>query len=275
MLEKKHQRKYDQKPLNHALSVELGKASPLKRPVISNQTMKEFLDKNKIFFETLGALGTSLIAVIISIVAIVISIQSRDITKQQVEISKRLNRPLITANMEPTFDDSLNVIGSSVKIINQGELIREPTIKVFEYLDLDCGLVGKGVWKQTVPIDDYYIYTYLTGYPTGVIARLIPEENFHKMGRLYKECLKISNQKEGSAYPIFKSLVILQYETSYGESITDYFLATPHGNCSKVNEVTAQKLISLTKSKGDPDFDLPRFSKIKAEQIRACCGLSQ
>ncbi len=63
--------------------------------------MKDFLERNKIFFEITSMIVISTMEVIISVVGLLINIRSGRVNKRQVEISENDREPYFTIKCDP------------------------------------------------------------------------------------------------------------------------------------------------------------------------------
>jgi len=233
--------------------------------------MKKFLGENKIYFETLGTTIPSLIAVGVALFALFQSNSAIEATHQQTKLSEKQNRPYLTVNIDPKLDKDYRVVDSHVEVKNYGQTARNLKMTVYEFLDIERDLVGKGVWNDLYPIRGYYQFQFLTGEPTGTIAKLYPNGNYEKMGNLYKEALKTDpSTKQGSLAPFFKSLVSIEYETTSDRKVTDYFIASPHGDCYKISELKAETYIEKY-TKADRGMEIPWFDQLTVSSLLAAC----
>ena len=234
--------------------------------------MKNFLEKNKIFFDTLGSFALGVIAILISIQAMNVALESRNLSKERAELTKKLNRPIIEVGMDPIFADNLNIVASNVTAKNNGAPIRGLEIAEYEFLDIECGKTGKGVWNKLLPIKGYYKYSFSTSNPTGDIAKFVPEDNFHKMGDLYTLALDAGDSTEGYTHPFFKSVIHLSFETAYGEKQNLYYDATPHGDGHELDEESALKFVNAHNEISKRFDSVPWFTQVAVSKLREVCG---
>ncbi|MFT4918724.1 MAG: hypothetical protein ACI8RU_001341 [Zhongshania aliphaticivorans] len=236
--------------------------------------MKSWLESKKIYFETLGVTLPSALAVFISLGALYVSVDGRDLARKQTDFAQKLNRPLLSISLDPVMDDQLRVISSALKVENQGALVREPTMEAIDFLQVECGKTGKGVWYVTLPIKRYFKFSYLTGDTVGEIARLVPAKNFDRLNDLYDQERFGRTASSGTEYavPSVKSLVKLTYETSYGDRETTYFLASPSSGGERISDEEAKKWLDVWNSLEAPSFDAPWFDSINVTDLRLACG---
>ncbi|EGR1564206.1 hypothetical protein D6L41_22245 [Vibrio alginolyticus] len=240
--------------------------------------VKKFLEKNKIYFETLGTSIPSVSALVISCFALAVSLDSTDIAQRSADIAqesadltKNMNRPIFEVTSSPKFSHDGKLITSDVVINNHGSPVRNLKMESFEFFKVECGKVGVGVWENWYPINGYYKYEFLTGTPTKDIAKFIPEDNFKKSGVLYEEAMELGGADEGFNHPFFESIIVLSYETSYGESSSKFFRASPHGFSAEIAEEEAMELVAIYKSKEKELMSVPWFDQVTALALRSSC----
>jgi hypothetical protein len=235
--------------------------------------MRTFLERNRIYFETLGQFGPGLVATIIAFWALAIAVDTRDVTLRQAEAGEKSARPLITGSMLPRFDDSLRVVGSEVHFVNYGGLARDLEMAVYEFISIECGKNGRGVWQEHIPVRGYYQFAFLTGNPSDTIARLVPLENFQKMGQLYFSAIS-AQVMEGYAAPSFLSVVRFSYETPTGQKVVEFFHASPHSGVARMPQEKATTLIGQH-SGADDRLQVEDFHKIRTADVLTGCSLTR
>jgi hypothetical protein len=235
--------------------------------------MRAFLERNRIYFETLGQFGPGLVATIIAFWALAIAVDTRDVTLRQAEAGEKSARPLITGSMLPRFDDSLRIVGSEVHFVNYGGIARDLEMEVYEFVSTECGKTGRGVWQEHIPIRGYYQVAFLTGSPSDTIARLVPLENFQKMGRLYFSAISTKGL-DGYAAPAFLSVVRFSYETPTGQKVVEFFNASPHSGVARMPHDNAATLIHQY-SVTDDRLQVKDFQKLTTTDVLTVCSLVQ
>ena len=235
--------------------------------------VKNFLQDNKIYFETLLpgiAAFASIVAISVATVSIIIALDARDLSEAQSEFTENINRPFITAVERALYDDELNVVEARVELINHGEIARNIEMGYFQFIETECLKNLEEPRFVSTPIFGYYRSAYPTGDPKGVIAKLNPFDNFFAMGDLYQQVVLFNDFDSGSAYPSFESVIELRYETTSGQLVQEYFHATPHGFSGPLNQDSAEsKIAHYEKS---PLLD---FNELDARQVYDWCEFSK
>jgi hypothetical protein len=208
-------------------------------------SLRKFLNKNKIYFETIA--NPSLIATIVSLVALSFSWQANKIAgtnlqvfQEELDILISQTRPFLSVSNQYEFDNTQRVLGVEIEIQNSNSAFEGSNYKINieEFLRLECQDTEKGdFWQVQVPIDGYYQQINLTGNSYGTIAVLIPGNSYDKMNLLYNSSINISPNYSGKAYPFFESFVYVEYETITHQTYTEIFQANPHSRSDRIEDM--------------------------------------
>ena len=90
--------------------------------------------------------------------------------------------------------------------------------------------------------------------------------------KLYHSALEFDANNTDHAYSTMRIIARLDYETSYGERVTEHFHLDPNGSSSKLALGEATSIIA-TIQRSIEDFSIPYFSNVKAEHLREACGI--
>lgn len=125
--------------------------------------IREWLERNKIFFELVVALS-------LTSMSIIVSINSNQIAAYQNELIKEENQPIFVFNLTHADNGSLDV-GERIDISNIGKPAYN--FKAEPYIFFDIHLYNKSDYnsekKAYVPITSYYGYSVETGSPVELL----------------------------------------------------------------------------------------------------------
>jgi len=143
--------------------------------------MKEWLERNKIYFETIS---TSLLAVM----AIIVSIASIWISQNQLENDKLLNQPLIKVSNE-VFSYAGGDNDSRFLIVeNKGTPITEFSSRLYTFIKIEANKkpFNKSINRQTIyiPINDYFGGTISTNNFNGELIKYIGINNYQLLNNI-------------------------------------------------------------------------------------------
>ena len=126
-------------------------------------TIREWLEKNRIFFELVVALS-------LTSMSIIVSINSNQIAEYQNELIKEENQPIFVFNLTHSDNGSLDV-GERIDISNIGKPAYN--FKAEPYVFFDIHSYNKSDYnsekKAYVPVTAYYGYSIETGSPVELL----------------------------------------------------------------------------------------------------------
>ena len=139
------------------------------------KSLKEWLEQNKVFFETLTALA-------LTIASLIISGSANKIANRQRQLEEALSRPVI--NLFASYDEERNYI-KHVSILNSGSPVFDLQIEAIPYLEaIVYSSEKEGDVCLALPVDNEWpkrnTFTEMSGAKTGEIAtvRNAPPDNF-------------------------------------------------------------------------------------------------
>lgn len=183
--------------------------------------IKEWLERNKIFFDTISATFLAGMALIVSILSIQIS-------SNQLENDKLLNQPLIKISND--FFSYYGVENDSRFVIveNEGTPITEFRSKIYTILKIEANKkpFEKSIERQVIhiPIQDYFSAVSLTNNYIGVQTKYIGINNLSMLENIKTDF----DIKLKESYPMTFLSMIIFMEISYldysGNRINKFFI---------------------------------------------------
>lgn len=127
-------------------------------------TIREWLERNKIFCELIVALS-------LTSMSIIVSINANQIAEYQNELIKEENQPIFVFNL--TYADNSNLgVGERIDVSNIGKPAYN--FKAEPYIFFDIHLYNKSDYnsekKAYAPVTGYYGYSIKTGSPTELLV---------------------------------------------------------------------------------------------------------
>lgn len=214
--------------------------------------MKAFLERNKTYFETLGALGTLVFAAAAVFIAYYSYENQKDISQVQANIAARqadiaeiTNRPFI--RVERDIYDYANTSAVALNFLNDGGALRNLDIDVYEFLHISGNYNNSGETGYAdidLPIYGYYLVTSpTTEDSSNTLARLDPYDHGTYINSLDRELFL---QREQSGYTLHlyvKSVVRLEYDTLFNEGEPEYWSVTESGYAYQLDPESGESLI--------------------------------
>lgn len=191
--------------------------------------VRSWLEKNKIFFETI-------VAIIISVISIFVAIKTNRIEQDQKEIAQIAASPFIDVASE--YDEDGNV--TRVEIVNTGGLLKDIRIEIFPYIYYSMlygqgGTLALGVYPIELEYDDSGVdYTELgmRDYKIGQykilathtkVGSLYEVRNTDLMGYISK---MMANVKEERVFYVERKEGEENIVDSNNQSTTSYIIAS-------------------------------------------------
>lgn len=234
-------------------------------------TIREWLERNKIFFELVVALS-------LTSMSIIVSINSNQIAEYQNELMKEENQPIFVFNLTHADNSNLGV-GERIDINNVGKPAYN--FKAEPYIFFDIHLYNKSDYnsekKVDVPVIDYYGYSIKTGSPTELLVSFnkyysCPIKgtnstgNYAVFNHIDGDFRNYSQTQNYFGYIELKRYVHITYSDVYGET---------HDEIHYVDEDTSFKLAEKDKIDLDkrfnggyvPNYGFPEFRYFSPAEI--------
>ncbi len=177
--------------------------------------IKEWLEKNKIFFEIISS-------ILFGMAALAISISSCNISNLQLDTSLAAITPhfyiqnVLFMNPETGYYDE-----EEMYIYNAGNPVYN--IDIREYTFIGVHFFGKHEKEGYIPIYGYYSAQFNEHQPTGKLSTFKGFKNNQHYGNLYKELLNMPKQEVYFEIGIIH-LVLITYVDKFGNTGKKYFL---------------------------------------------------
>jgi hypothetical protein len=156
--------------------------------------VREWLDRNKVYFETVATVFSGISAVVVGVVAILVSLQANQIAAETNKITSQ-QAQLIEAEYLPVFDIQTDSTGTEefLTITNVGAPISHfnhdlLSFYAFTYQDYRQEGSSEGSPRHaSVPIDGYFGGSFVIDELTGLLAYTQSEENLARAEELQTE----------------------------------------------------------------------------------------
>ncbi|MFA0570904.1 hypothetical protein [Vibrio gallaecicus] len=219
--------------------------------------MKNWLKRNKIYFETIAP-------VLLSVSAVFVSISSYLLTQKQVELSSLEAQPHFYLKEEYLYDETLKrAYETELRIYNSGADIRNFKKNINSIIEVEFyTLTGK--LTGYVPLYGYYYGTYRSSEPSGELALIKGHFNNDKYHEVYFAVQSSEfRDKHGTTFLSLKHSVDISYTNKLGEQQKAYFLDNKpvpqaeyeafmsnfsHNNAIDLSELTAETIAKTVES---------------------------
>lgn len=217
--------------------------------------IKQFLENNRIYFETLVPAALSLSAVLVSCAAY-------NVSTTQTEIAQVAVAPNFYVSESYLYDDVRKIAYETVlEIFNEGAFLTSYDETVRSFIELEFR-VKQEQKKVYVPLIGYYGNFFKEIQTTGKITEARGDNNNEIYGELYSGIsdYEFAN-KNGSVFVQLKHYIRLSYKNQLGQEGVEYFVGEErstaevvdnklrqwaeeitHGEMYRLNEITVQNI---------------------------------
>jgi hypothetical protein len=148
---------------------------------------RAFLEKNKIFFETIAATLLGLMAIILSIAQIVVANRQNYLTGLQADIAIQQTLPQFVIAARQIIDsESKRATEDKIYVDNKGGIVQNLNCNAAVFLEIETVRSNKPIKKEIV-INGYYSGMGFTNTGTGTVLVMEGYRNNERMSQLEKE----------------------------------------------------------------------------------------
>src|SRR6267142_2156007 len=188
---------------------------------------RRYLDRNKVFFETLAASLLSLMAIIVSVVQIGLAIKQNKLTQTQTEIARTQALPQFVVNLKQIYDPMAEkYTEDQIVATNQGGLVQELDCNFVVFIDTGY-LVHADSRQKLLPLDGYYNGIFLTGEGSGKVVTIKGINNTGKFSQLASQISEVAQAKGVICTVELKRYIRLRYRDVFGEKHVKYYYVPP------------------------------------------------
>ncbi|WP_196389805.1 hypothetical protein [Vibrio cidicii] len=180
--------------------------------------MKNWLERNKIYFETIAP-------VLLSVSAVFVSISSYLLTQKQVELSSLEAQPHFYLKEAYLYDEALKrAYETELRIYNSGADISNFKKNLNSIIEVEF-YTPAGKLTGYVPLYGYYNGTYSSSDPSGELALIKGHLNNNKYHEVYFAVQSSEfRDKYGTIFLSLKHGVDISYTNKLGEQQNAYFI---------------------------------------------------
>jgi len=230
-----------------------------------------WLERNKIFFETIAAVLLGIMAVILSVQSNNISTQTNKIINYQTEIMRTEHLPILHLEVELVYDTLKEFFANDKLVIsNVGAPLSEFSCRNVEFFEANYGKLGD-MKIASIPLNAYYGVTMITNKPTGVLATLV---NLHTSGGNNRKAFETSRsfarfaeQRDAYGFADIRRYVKVSFKDVFGETHDEFYLANSFG-ANKLSDAVGMKIFEDYESKFENSLFI-EFSKVTPELLYA------
>jgi len=214
------------------------------------ERLREWLTKNKIFFETAAATLLSIMAIVFSFAQYYTTSKQTELLALQTKITESNALPQFEFKFDQKANDSVSRYRDDILIIkNKGGPIYSFAVEAISFISIDVIAKDKLNNSHTeIPILEYYDKSVTTHALTGTLVTLINLRNKDRISKLstkLSSCLKNNNTKHVSIKE--KTVIHLYYLDILNRSHQEYYMADQPYGAFRINNSLGHSIFILWK----------------------------
>jgi len=236
-------------------------------------TVRNFLNQNKIYFETIGYIAISMASIFISWLQYVISVKQIEVAQLQTSLLDRQNSiadlqsgiakrqlKIDTLKSMPHFDMSMGrseldkdgkLDGQSLIISNNGESVSNFTSDQYHVFELKLTTTSKRSVAYLI-INDYFAATTTQGQSKGEIKIALGVHNVSNGFPIYRILLEISRKMIDTHLDFLDfdefTFVTIEYDDLFDEHHKEYYLLDSPGVATKLSDAAGLDMTASLKT---------------------------
>lgn len=199
---------------------------------------RSWLERNKIFFETITA-------VFLATMAVMVSYAQFKMMDKQNQISEANALPQIISTISFTKDNSSNYTDEWLLIDNEGGVIKETDTSQAVFLKATYSSLNPIKLKVLyIPLSGYYGTAFSSGRGKGTITSAFGKNNyakFHSFAQTFKPPL---SENEEMLYVELVRMVRIKYIDIFGKEHIDYQVVDPIGGANALSKSEGERIFS-------------------------------
>ncbi len=206
-------------------------------------SIREWLERNKIFFEVFSYLFIGAITVLLTCVSINLTQQQTEIQKQQAILIKNERQPIFMVTFPlQKLSNTEKFDTETIEIYNNGNIFKRLDFDIQMFYNLEYKIPKQNINESYyIPIRGYYFAQFRFQSFTGKLVEGFLKNNHLNFIRIYNETIEKS--KDETYYFIKKiTLTKLYYQDIDNDYDTIYF-----NNGSEINKSEYDDIVSLSK----------------------------
>ena len=207
---------------------------------------RDWLDRNKVIFETAAASLLSLMAIIVAIAQTWTASRQTELMALQTRISEAQALPQFDIALHQELDQVTNKFDDNVLIVtNRGGPIRDFYARTAFFLDVTADLDAPGgARKVSVPLNDYFTASFIASASSGQLVRMVGDHNNAKVFALGRDLREGAQAKRWSfSFMEERLLLELQYRDLLDRPHDEYYIVQVVGGGRRVPDEEGKALV--------------------------------
>jgi hypothetical protein len=216
------------------------------------KSLRNWLERHKIYFETLAASLLSLMALAVTVAQTATAIQQTGLLRVQTSIAEAQALPRFDVSLHQQLNEPTRTFDNNIlEVSNGGGPVRDfdASAALLLVVTLNTGTPPAQDAKAEIPVSGYFTANFLSGASVGSLVRMIGDRNNARVADLARE-LRESAQAKHWAYGLIEEQLILrlQYRDLLDRTHDDYYRVEVIGGGRRIARDEGERLFKKWQS---------------------------
>ena len=221
------------------------------------QNFRDYLAKNKIFFDTIAATLLTIMALVVSITQGWISSQQNRLLNIQIITERQQALPQFFVDKRTPINIETGVANDDIiRVYNYGNIAYDVNYERYVFFDIQVGTE-----YTSIPVSGYYSITEIANNATGLAFTFRGNDNNIRRSSLVNQLMDIAESQGTYAEFRVRRYIEISYTDVFGGIHIDFYHLPNIGSTEKLSETDRQQVIE---EYSEPNF---YFDDLTAEQL--------
>lgn len=184
---------------------------------------RNFLNKNKIFFETVTASTLTVMAIIVAVAQLVVTSEQTAYLEQQTIIGRSQALPHFVISAKQFMnEDNTFAVGDKILVYNQGNIAYNIIVQTAVFFEFSY-LYKTQTQDLSIPVSGYYTVQLISGDATGLVLTIESPNNNSKRMKIQDDLRDLAKANDKSILLDVKRYIKLSYRDIFNELHTEYY----------------------------------------------------
>ncbi len=229
--------------------------------------VRDFLQSNKIFFDTVAASLLAIMAIIISLAQIFIFLKQNELIGTQAEIARQQAIPQFVITARQLIDPDGIARSEAIYVNNRAGIARDFYCNEAIFLDVELTPMRRGqVQKIEIPINGYYSSSGYTAEGTGQLLVISGYKSGDKLSKLKKSCYQLAGDREVFCSIELRKYLQLYYRDIFGKEHEEYYYVPFLYGGSPIEAEEGKKIFEKYKA-ARKNLNMVEFDELTADKL--------
>jgi hypothetical protein len=200
------------------------------------ESVRGWLNNNKIWFETLTASLLSLMAVIVSVAQSCTASKQTELMSLQTQIAEAQALPQFEVALNPKFNDATRKYDDYILVVsNHGGPIFDFSAEAAYFIQVTIPGANFGVMKADIPVDGYFTASFVSAANTGELVTMVGNHNNARAVEIQQDIRQAADARQWGFANMDEQVVTrFSYRDMLNRQHEDYYEAHFAGGGSRM-----------------------------------------